>query len=835
MIQQAPDEHATTGVLKDIRVLDLSWGIAGPMAGMILADHGAKVIKIEPPGGDPFRTQLGYKAWQRGKRSSVLDLKREADKDVLLTLVRGADVLIESFSPGTATRLGIDYDSLQRINPRLVYGSITGYGRGNPHSDRPGYDSLVAARTGLQWELRGWPEGPVRHMNALPDLHPELDVPPGSVQGPERAGPLFSASNWPSLGAFFALALGISAALRAREVTGRGQWVETSLLQGALCAGSYVWQRAEHTDVTGFDSWVFGSKASKGHFRCKDGRWIHNWVPNPRFILAAGAGAALEATPELRIQNDPDRIGTEVRELVALSYYQPALAATVAKFDSTQWVKAAVISDITLQAVRPPEEALVDTEFLRDGCVVELDDPELGATRQVGICHRLHACPTSIQQAAPSVGEHTDELRRAALHAPLPFTPDRRQHKALAAPLQGIRVLDLGAAIAGPFGTQLLADLGAEVIKINNLFDQAWHRVHIAYIANRGKRSIALNIKTRDGMKAFLDLVKSADVVHHNMRYDAARRLGIDYDSLREINPRLIYCHLRGYEDGPRRAHPGNDQTGACLAGVQYEDGGMHDGGKPFWSNTSMGDTGAGFLSAIAVVQAIYHRDRTGEGQFVDTSIVNACLLNTSYALARPDGSSFDRPRLDYMQYGFSAGQRLYQTLDGWLSVLLLSDAHWNAMYRILGITVGMNADLRGSEATHTDAAVQHRNDSELARLFEERFRTDSAAEWFQKLDAAGVPVEICDATFATSMHRDPGFHDRGWIVSFDHPQVGRLEQMGSFANLSDTPLVFRRRPPIVGEHSEEILRELGYRDDEIARMKRESAIGTAADGSLSS
>lgn len=835
MIRQAPDAHAMTGVLKDIRVLDLSWGIAGPMTGMILADHGAEVIKVEPPGGDPFRTQLGYKAWQRGKRSIVLDLKRAADKDALLSLVRGADVLIESFSPGTTTRLGIDYDSLQQINPRLVYGSITGYGRDNAHSDRPGYDSLVAARTGLQWELRGWPEGPVRHMNALPDLYPELDVPPGSAQGPERAGPLFSASNWPSLGAFFALALGISAALRAREVTGRGQCVETSLLQGALCAGSYVWQRAENVDVAGFDSWVFGSKSPKGHFRCRDGRWIHNWVPNPRFILAAGAGATLDATPELRIQNDPDRIGTEVRELVTLSYSQPALAATVAKFDSTQWVKAAVISDITLQAVRPPEEALADADFLRDGCVVELADPELGATRQVGICHRLHACPTSIRRAAPSVGQHTEELRPTALSAPLPSTPTPGQYKALTAPLQGIRVLDLGAAIAGPFGTQLLADLGAEVIKINNLFDQAWHRVHIAYIANRGKRSIALNIKTRDGMKAFLDLVKSADVVHHNMRYDAARRLGIDYDSLREINPRLIYCHLRGYEDGPRRAHPGNDQTGACLAGVQYEDGGMHDGGKPFWSNTSMGDTGAGFLSAIAVVQAIYHRDRTGEGQFVDTSIVNACLLNTSYALARPDGSSFDRPRLDYMQYGFSAGQRLYQTLDGWLSVLLLSDAHWNAMYRILGITVGMNADLRGSEATHTDAAVQHRNDSELARLFEERFRTDSAAEWFQKLDAAGVPVEICDATFATSMHRDPGFHDRGWIVSFDHPQVGRLEQMGSFANLSDTPLVFRRRPPIVGEHSEEILRELGYRDDEIARMKRESAIGTAADGSLSS
>ena len=190
-------------------------------------------------------------------------------------------------------------------------------------------------------------------------------------------------------------------------------------------------------------------------------------------------------------------------------------------------------------------------------------------------------------------------------------------------------------------------------------------------MANRGKRSIALDLKDPRAMKVLRQLVEKADVVQHNMRYDAAERLKIDYESLKAINPKLIYCHTRGFESGPREGLPGNDQTGACLAGVQYEDGGMAGGGKPLWSLTSLGDTGNGFLSAIAIIQALYQRERTGQGQFCDTSIVNAHLLNSSYAVARPDGSGFERPRIDAQQLGCSATNRLYETRDGWLCIVL--------------------------------------------------------------------------------------------------------------------------------------------------------------------
>ena len=627
------------GVLSGLRVLDLSTGIAGPMTAMLLGDHGADVVRIEPPDGDPGRAQLGYRVWQRGKRSALLDLADGADRATFLVLAKHADVVIETFAPGEAARLGVDYGTLSAANPRLVHCSITAYGRNNRHSDRPAVDALVAARTGLHFEQRGWPEGALNRMARRPDPFAHLPLDHQSVQGPPRPGPVFPASHYPSLGAFFAASLGINAALRARGLTGRGQWVESSLLQGALACASGVWQRAENTGAKDFDSWILGARAPKGHFLCADGRWIHNWVPNPRFLLSASEGEKLNATPDLAAKQDPDRFGTGPGELVVMQHYQPLLAAAVRKFPADEWVRAAAAANMTVQPVRSPEEALADPLFLADGCVAELRDPELGTIRQLGVTYRLAKNPAPVGEPPAQPGEHTQAIRAEAAALAAQPAPSARTGRALRgalrAPLDGITVLDLGLAIAGPFGTQLLSDLGANVIKINALYDIYWHANHIAYMANRGKRSLALDLKDARALKILHELVARADVVQHNMRYDAAERLGVDYESLREVNPQLVYCHTRGFETGPRATQPGNDQTGGCLAGTQYEDGGMARGGKPLWSFCSLGDTGNGFLSAIAIVQALAQRDRTGEGQFCETSIVNAQLLNTSYAVAR--------------------------------------------------------------------------------------------------------------------------------------------------------------------------------------------------------
>ncbi|HSS09780.1 MAG TPA: CoA transferase, partial [Acidimicrobiales bacterium] len=165
---------SAAGVLDGLAVLDLSWGVAGPMATMLMADNGAGVTKIDPPGGDQFAGQSGYVVWQRGKTHATVDLKDPAQRSEFLEQAATADVLVESFSPGTTERLGIDYQTLAGINPRLIYCSITGYGRGNSHSDRPGYDGLVAARTGLLYDHRGRVGTAMEYISGRPGPHPEF-------------------------------------------------------------------------------------------------------------------------------------------------------------------------------------------------------------------------------------------------------------------------------------------------------------------------------------------------------------------------------------------------------------------------------------------------------------------------------------------------------------------------------------------------------------------------------------------------------------------------------------------------------------------------------------
>ncbi len=807
------------GVLDGLRVLDLSWGIAGPMTTMMLSDHGADVTKIEPPGGDPFANQLGYKVWQRGKRSAVLDLTAADDKAAFLALAAHADILVESFTPGTTEKLHIDYDTLSKLNPRLIYVSITAYGSDTKDAHRPGYDALVAARSGLQWEQRGWPEGAINHMLGREDPFADIEIPTDWVQGPARPGPLFSASSWPSLGAFFAASTGLSAALRAREITGRGQHVETSLLQGAMAGAAGVWQRMENPDAEGYNTWILGSRSPKGHFQCSDGRWVHNWVPNPRFIITASAGDKINANPDLTVQNDPDRFGIGPEELLVMAHYQPILAEHIQKFPCDDWVEAAAIAEMTMQEARSVETSLSDPLMLADGCVAEVKDPDLGPIRQVGIAYKMDKSPGAIKGPAPKSGQHTNEVKAEAARLAKEAPPAVKEGKKIKAPLEGIRVIDLGLAIAGPFGTQLLADLGAEVIKINTIWDMYWHRTHIAFMANRGKRSIALNLKDPRAMKILLDLVKTADVVQHNMRYEAAVRLGIDYESLKKLKPDLIYCHSRGHEHGPREGLPGNDQTGACLTGVQHEDGAMANGGKPLWSLTSFGDTGNGFLSATGILQALYHRDRTGEGQFIDTAIVNACFLNTSHAVAGPNGESFDRPRLDKDHFGFSAGCRLYETSKGWMCLVLTNQGHWDSLFDAL------NMALLKQDARFADDQSRHEHDAALSKLLATAFKTRPASEWQEILDKAGVPAEISSDTFSRQLFDNAEYKERGWTASYNQAQVGKLEQIGLVYNLSDTPGVIGAPPLIVGDQTEALLAELGYSDEQIVEFSSQMVV----------
>jgi crotonobetainyl-CoA:carnitine CoA-transferase CaiB-like acyl-CoA transferase len=811
-----------TSVLEGIRVLDLSWGIAGPVAGMLLSDNGADVIKIEPPGGDPFRATSGYAAWLRGRRSAVLDLADGADRATFLALARSADVVLESFSPGTTEGLGIDADTLLAENPRLVYCSITGYGSHPGHRDRPAYDALVAARLGLMHEQRGHLGGAVGHMEGEEPYLADLPIPEGMEPGSPRSGPIFTYTPWPSMCAAYLATVGINAALLARLRTGRGQHVETSLLQAALSMTASKWLRAERNDEPGYRSWIYDRRAPKGMFQCADGRWIQQWVPNPRFILSSADGDTLALRRDVdNVRNDPDRVGTAPENIVVLAHYHPELVEAVARFDSEDWVRVGREGGVPLQPVRTPEEALQDPALIAESAVVDVVHPEHGVLRQMGILYGLSETPGRIQGPVPRVGEHTDELRAEAGRAPTAVAAGAPEPGARtgAAPLDGVTVLDLGFAVAGPFGTQVLADLGATVIKVNATRDPWWHATHIAYGANRGKRSICIDLKTTEGLEVLHRLVEKADVVHSNMRRDAVRRLGCDEASLRKVNPNIIYCHTRGFDRGPRSDSPGNDQTGCSLAGVTFEDGGCRDGGKPFWSLTSLGDTGNGFLSAIGVIQALYHRTRTGDPQSVDTSILNAGLLAASMTSVKTDGEALPRPHLDRMQLGLHPLYRLYETADGWICLAAVSADHW------VGLLDALGQAAVAEDPQFADAAARAAHADALAALLEPLFRQRSARDLFEALDGRGVPCEIADPDFSSGIYEDPEMKSRGLVVEQQHPKLGRFDHFGRTITFSDTPGRIWGPPPVVGEHTREIMLEHGYETGEIDKLVAGAAV----------
>jgi crotonobetainyl-CoA:carnitine CoA-transferase CaiB-like acyl-CoA transferase len=790
-----------TGSLGGTRVVDLSTGMAGPMATMLLADHGADVVKVEPPGGDPTRSLTGARVWHRGKRSIELDLDDPTDRTTLLDLVARADVVVESFAPGEAAALGLDWEALRARNPRLVLCSITAYGRHLPERDLPAIDALVAARTGLHWEQRGRVGTTIGMLCDLPVELEDLVIPPGCADGPDREGPLFPRSSWPSLGAAFLATTGVTAALRARDHTGRGQWVETSMLQGVLAATVGGWQRPEDPHADGYLCWIFDPRGSKGHFRCADGRWIQNWVPNPAFALGVSEGDHLDPEGVKAPRDDPSRIGPDYSELVVLAHYHPEMAAAYARFPADEWVEVAAEVGVPLQRVRSVEEALADPDLFDAGMVVEVDDPEHGPIRHAGVLIRMDGTPGAVQGPAPTPGQHTDEV---VAELGLPPRPEAgpAEPRDLKAPLEGVVVLDLGLAIAGPWGTQLLSDLGATVIKVNTLWDDFWHATHIAFCANRGKQSISMNLKDPRAMAVLHRLVERADMVQHNMRYEAAVRLGVDYESLKQVKPDLIYCHTAGFD--PNRAHlPGNDQTGACLAGIEYEDGAVGAGGKPIWSLTSFGDTGNGFLSAIGMIQALIHRDRTGEGQFLTTNILAAGLLNTSYAWIDADGQGVDRPRVDRDQFGLGPLTRLYDTADGWLCLAVQDDRQREAMAKVLD-------DARVAGAVSDDA---------LTAAIDEALRRAPAREWAERLAAAGVPCEVADPDFVQRLFDYPAYRDAGLITTHQQAQVGRFEQFGHLWTFSDTPTRIAGPPLIVGHDTVALLQELGYPQDEIDEL----------------
>jgi crotonobetainyl-CoA:carnitine CoA-transferase CaiB-like acyl-CoA transferase len=370
------------GALDGVKILDLSWGIAGPLGVMLLAEQGADVVKVEPPGGDPFRAYSGYAVWNRSRRSVTIDLKSDAGLEAFLRLVDDADVVVETFRPGVTERLGIGYDALHARNPRLVYLSCPGYPEGHHLADRPGYDALVQASSGQQWEQPGW-----------------------------RMGPIFLHMPMPSMGACFLVPSGILAALIAREETGRGQHVTTSLFQGALLYTTQIWQHVEKAPAAFHD--LMGKSYPPGiHqqmlFEVQGGEWVHSSV-------MSGLTPTKSQDELLGLEDPPDPMTFLTMAPEEREKFTVARRAAYLTHDRDELVESFQSHNHAIEAVITMEEALGSTghphaQLVANGMVATVDDPELGRTTQIGVPINLHGTPGAIQGPQPLPGQHNREI-----------------------------------------------------------------------------------------------------------------------------------------------------------------------------------------------------------------------------------------------------------------------------------------------------------------------------------------------------------------------------------------------------------------------------------------
>jgi formyl-CoA transferase len=376
--------------------------------------------------------------------------------------------------------------------------------------------------------------------------------------------------------------------------------------------------------------------------------------------------------------------------------------------------------------------------------------------------------------------------------------------------LDGLRVLDLTQVMAGPFCTMLLADLGADVIKIENprAGDQtrrSWgYAVHgedsRAFLAlNRNKRSVCLDLKQPDDLAAFLRLAESADIVVENFRPGVTKRLGVDYETLTARNPALIYASVSGFgQTGPYADRPGYDLIAQAMSGVMSITG--TPGGTPVKSGLPVGDLGAGMFCALGIVAAVHARTKTGEGQYVETSLFEAALAmsvweSTEYwatgQVPQPLGSA----------NRMSAPYQALRTKDGYLTLGANNERLWQRLCTVLEVTE-LLTDPRF--VTNTDR-MAHRD--ELAAELEIRLAIATTDEWVTLLLAAGVPAgPIRD--YQQVLDEDPHVQARGMVQEVDHPVEGRVRVLGSPIRMSRTPARIRRHPPLLGEHTEEVLGE---------------------------
>lgn len=392
--------------------------------------------------------------------------------------------------------------------------------------------------------------------------------------------------------------------------------------------------------------------------------------------------------------------------------------------------------------------------------------------------------------------------------------------------LEGLRVLDLTQYLAGPFCCMLLADMGADVIKVeapgggddmrqaDPLLPSGESGAFLA--VNRNKRGVVINLKTPEGLEVFKKLVATADILVENMRVGVARRLGIHYEAMREINPRLIYASISGFgQTGPYAHRGGFDLIAQGMSGLMSITG--HPGGEPAKCGIPITDLGAGMLCCSGILAALHARTRTGEGQYLDTSLFEAGLLLQVWETAEYWHTG-RTPQPTGTAHRLQAPYQAYRARDGYFTVSGASERHWPLFCESIGLPELVH-DPRFR--TNSDRL---RNAKELQQVVERVTVEHHRAHWLARLEERGIaagPVNTVPEALA-----DPQTAAREMVAEVDHPTAGRVKVLAPAVKMHGTPAGVFRAAPTLGQHTDEILAELGVSPEEIQRLRELGAVG---------
>jgi len=804
--------------LYDVKVLDLSRYIAGPYCTKLLADRGAEVVKIESPGtGDPARgigpfpgdepdpeKSVLYFYLNSNKKSLTLDLRSGDGSSALKDLVRDADILVESFRPGTMTRLGLDYETLKGINPGLVMTSISNFGATGPYRDYQTSHLVLCA-------LAGW-----LYSTGEPDREP-LQV--GGWISHYIAG---------LHGAF-----GTMVALYLARETGEGQWVDVSAHEAMISTGrsfQLLWQS-------------YGGRYRKREGNvlvagtglicpCKDGyiavNLLHqeHWELFTRFMGRPELEDPRFLTPLLRREY--------IRELTDLVLPMFRNREHDEVFHSGQAWR------IPFGLVPSAAEVLESEQYKARGFLVEVEHPFMGRVTVPGAPCVMSGSPWEIGSAAPLLGEQNDEIpgpvkisrgKSAAQQKGQPTLPSSEGRQSSELPLEGLRILDLSAYLSGPYATALLADMGAEVIKIESIQRYDGYRLfsplepgniekssHYNW-CNHGKIGITLDLTRPRGVEIFKSLVSISDAVVENFSTRVMANFGLDYPVLKEINPRIIMLSMPCFgTTGPWKDYVGFAHVFEEMSGVVYLTG--YADGPPLVSAIGYADSNSGLNGVFALLAALHQRRRTGKGQFIDLSQTEAltCLIGEvilDYCInKRSQGRRGNR-------HPFMAPQGCYRCRgeDNWIAITVATDSQWENLRLLMG-NPHWAADERFSTAKGR-LQFQDEIDERMGKWTAGQDRFELMHLLQREGIAAGPMLLLQD------LLEDPHLNRRGFYTMVDRDMVGTHPHSCLATKLSRTPGRIRRPAPLLGEHNELVLGELlEMSGEEIAMLEEDRIIG---------